>query len=137
MADEETIAQLRAENEELRAKLELLRHVKAVLTEMERRQDMILPHPCSRQMASLDDNLSTLKALKARVETTEARLDAMDKEVSAASVSAAAAPFPFPEPNIIPSDEQLKAAALVNAVVLSPSEPPWFFRTCRKAQSQW
>ena len=76
-----------------------------------------------------------LKALKARVETTEARLDAMDKEVSAASVSAAAAPFPFPEPNIIPSDEQLKAAALVNAVVLSPSEPPLFFRTARKEQS--
>jgi hypothetical protein len=48
--NEETIAGLRAENEELRAKIELLRQVKALLTEMERRQHLCLPHPCSHQV---------------------------------------------------------------------------------------
>ena len=32
------------------ARVEILRQVKALLTEMERRQHMCLPHPCSHQV---------------------------------------------------------------------------------------
>ena len=110
--DRETIKKLERALEEHSTRLTTMASVNAQLTTRVTHLQSSLATALDSKLTFLNDKLNTLEVLSDRVTTlvatTDTRLGALDKEVSAASVSAAASPFPFPQPNIIPSEDQLK-----------------------------
>jgi len=113
--DRQTIKKLERALEEQSTRLTTMASVNAQLTTRVEGLQFSLATALDSKLTFLNDKLSTLEALSDRVTTlvatTDTRLGALDKEVSAASVSAAASPFPFPQPNIIPTEVQLKPLA--------------------------
>ena len=113
--DRQTIKKLECALEEQSTRLTTMASVNAQLTTRVADLHNAVDSALDAKIAILNDKLGTLEVLKDRVtklvETTDTRLGALDKEVSAASVSAAASPFPFPQPNIIPTEVQLKPVA--------------------------